>query len=128
MKQRIIKFRAWDRVENKMGSIIECGFKEHIDLNEQIKNLSSGLVIMQYIGLKDNKRTEGYPEGKEIYEGDIVIEYGETYEVYYDKNDCQFRLMGISKKGRNHGLSWIGQEAGLYKIIGNIYEDSNLLK
>ena len=29
-------------------------------------------TVGQYTGLKDSKRTEEYPEGQEIYEGDII--------------------------------------------------------
>ncbi len=75
------------------------------DLND--KNNEEEFAFMQYTGLKDKN-------GKEIYEGDIVEHLiGGTLEV----------------KWLNHGwtpfMSWHDVEH--YEIIGNIYENPELL-
>ena len=90
---REIKFRAWDKAFDKMinfddtlakewilgltlwGDVIGCDLKalEPKSSHETyIITYPERFELMQYTGLKDCKRTEKYPEGQEIYEGDIV--------------------------------------------------------
>ena len=68
---RTIKFRAWD---NERKVILQPKDLCHLEgnLSEELRESSPYLEIMQYTGLKDSKRTVEYPEGQEIYEGDIV--------------------------------------------------------
>ena len=67
----------------------------------------------RYTGLSDKN-------GVEIYEGDIVKWSGEIGEVYWDQADVTFSL-------RWEGNSWFIPEIGILEIIGNIYEDSELV-
>lgn len=50
-------------------------------------------TVGEYIGLKDKKRTPEFPEGQEIYEGDIVKDKYSIgiYEVVYNNKECQFQ-------------------------------------
>ena len=105
---REIKFRAWDTNSKQMVMNGLWYSKEKgIDINK----------LMQYTGLKDKN-------GIEIYEGDI-IHYdtdNETYKVAFD------------------GGSYVWEGDGCYdnlielypslntKVIGNIYENPELLK
>ena len=75
---RDIKFRAWNEVQEKM-----LNWYDFLDTN--IKNTfvapeSTGLILMQYTGLKDDNE-------KEIYEGDIVkFDYRqeEKFEIVFE--------------------------------------------
>jgi len=113
MKQREIKFRAWDGSIEKMfydafsiqsfGSVIDIGWKS--------KNVKE-IIYQQYTGLHDKN-------DKEIYEGDIVnYEDGCNEEIIFE--NCSFVGKGI-KSGKT---SMIGD----CKIIGNIYENPELLE
>jgi len=118
----IYKFRAWDNKEN-------CWYKNELSfygfaifgectmLYTPPVDYLQHLVITQYTGLKDCN-------GKEIYEGD-VIKYNVSLDgkikdkgvVKYLTNKAMF---GLSPNGL-HELSGV-------EIIGNIYENSELLK
>ena len=69
---------------------------------------------MQYTGLKDKN-------GKEIYEGDILLTNNQTYNYEVKFEDCSF---GVQTK--HYGfINLIG--CGELEIIGNIYENPELL-
>lgn len=124
---REIKFRAWDKWNNIMipwttefFSDMSAVTRHSSDFPDESKE--SGIVLMQYIGYKDNNV-------KDIYEGDI-IKIISTYElslyknfigqVFYDaplflaKNDLI--CMGLHDKKINN-----------IEIIGNIYQNPELL-
>lgn len=125
---REIKFRAWSKLLNKMLS--------HEDLNKTLKDLTkieyiagiflplnSDVEVMQYTGLKDSN-------GNEIYEGDIVkIEdyFGEDIigRVIYDEATAGY----VFHKGneRNYFQMTLDLESYVYYVIGNIYENPELL-
>ena len=67
----------------------------------------------QYTGLKDKN-------GKEVYEGDIVIASGSIWELQYSPPFCCYIL-----RGGKHD-SFIPQDEEL-EVIGNIYENPELL-
>lgn len=112
---REIKFRVWD-IENKIMSLSPMtGYSEFVDLNEQIKCFQKqgmGKILMQFTGLLDKN-------GKEICEGDIMDVHGDKAEVYYDENNVCFGLK--SDCDYNPCI-------GRYEIIGNIYQNKELLK
>lgn len=75
------------------------------------------IELMQSTGMVDKN-------GKEIFEGDIVHAYGEdTYLIsvieYFDNAYC------IKNKNGIYNPLWINAE--YYEIIGNIWEDGELL-
>ncbi len=83
--------------------------------------------IMQYTRMKDVK-------GKEICEGDIVKVSermaGEDFigKVIYDESEgCYFIIRG-SEKGKSYCKITIDLEDYSHYVIGNIYENPELLK
>nr|WP_105248999.1 YopX family protein [Streptococcus suis] len=127
------KFRAWDIFHNKWVKhfyITENGLiynmeQLHRDLIGAVPIEQSGLIVMQSTGLFDKN-------GKEIFEGDVVLENGwrkvavsfgtqEIEENFGDKRIFQ---------GFNLYLGGGYPEAVMskYEIIGNIYENPELME
>lgn len=119
---REIKFRAWDKENEKMMKVSSLSLKnKEIAVREnrtyhffRMQNLE----LMQYTGLKDKN-------GKEIYEGDIVvlnnIENDNMCIVRYEHSS--YRLEGWSLR---EDLSNV--EDRFLEVVGNIYESKNLLE
>jgi hypothetical protein len=97
-------------------------------------------TVGQFTGLRDCKRTEEYPEGQEIYEGDILRvpakdEYEKTtynsFEVFWHDNDytptdCGLVLGRLTTHGNSaggySGYKLIPKHVGKMEVIGNIHE------
>src|SRR5574343_105779 len=125
---REIKFIAWNIEEERMY--------EPLDIFDSCYGGERDeLVLMQYAGLKDKN-------GKEIYEGDILKYLGKdsrneknyhTRVVVWKESSGAWRMKKITgddndffkKKYRAH-FSERSQEK--HEVIGNIYENPELLK
>lgn len=67
---RELKFRAWHTRDTDSPIMNYAPF---ICCSDGVLNGSdSTTILMQYTGLKDNKRTKEFPEGQQIFEGDVV--------------------------------------------------------
>jgi len=124
---REIKFRVWDKDNQKMWDRIDLNFcmkygQIYID-NDYIKELgiSKNVELMQYTGLKDKN-------GKKIYEGDILAA-PHTYniEIIYKNGGFLMEFFDdIGEKCEYHLNKELIEQDDL-EIIGNKYENPELL-
>lgn len=109
MTQREIKFRAWDTLNGVMEQMHAIEYLARTETRNQKR-----FILMQFTGLLDKN-------GKEVFEGDI-LQYGPWKEQ-------------IVWHGSFWGLKWRNlspyplylMEATQWEIIGNIYENPDLL-
>ena len=126
---RDIKFRAWLKSNKLMYNVLcvdiaeKKAFIEHSDMRGYAK-YPEEIKLMQCIGLKDKS-------GKDIYEGDIVkaISFARWIGVvkYSDENQA-FIFNDLDKKYRGYSTAFMNQFDDGFEILGNIYENPELLK
>ncbi len=125
---REIKFRAWDKHQEKWVTE-ECSLGMNGEV--QIPNLISfirqveDIVVVQYTGLKDKKRTEEYPEGQEIYEGDICLTRG--FLVVNGKQTRPEHRFEVEQTIEAWYKALCLGSSNNIEVIGNIYENKELL-
>lgn len=134
----IPKFRAWDNVEKKFVEhffITDNGLicnmeKPTSDRKLLIPIEKSELILMQSTGLHDKN-------GKEIFEGDVV----KRYRSLFFKAKWEYQIETVLKEkaslllgrefGKNFGTIPFDSpfaESVLLEVIGNIYENPELLE
>lgn len=131
---REIKFRAWLKEDKKMVNVETMDFTDksmqYLKRSEIInayilrRESDDDVELMQYTGLKDKN-------GKEIYEGDIVL-------IKLDETSTWYKTVVGFKKGA-FIANLIDKEDYVYifhhgftdddfEIIGNVYENKKLLE
>lgn len=127
---REVKFRAWDKEENKMISGDNFAFEEYAPLNDLFHNNFKKFDFMQYTGCKD-------ANGKEIYEGDLIRlegvddrEIGSTWEhigkIVYKRGAFFVCYFDYYADGDEELICDAQVEFGT--VIGNVYENKELLE
>lgn len=116
------KYRVWDGKVMHSGDEYVGGWTSQWPLNEVLTPYAEE-VFLQYTGLKDCKRTDEYPDGQEIYEGDII----RTARI------AALEKGGVIEWADNGFWIVINQEVWMpteeyREVIGNIYEHPELLK
>lgn len=130
------KFRAWDKKENKMIYDIESVEVIHENFkDEKIHAIPNGfglflndknIIVMQCAGFKDKN-------DKLIYEGDIIEVNPWFDSEQYDKEDSKFyKILWNGCSFRSYPFEYEELEplhdSYWLKIIGNIYENPEILK
>ncbi len=126
----ITRFRAWDKRKSVMREVAVLHFTKGGKVNsiEYWKTPSElksyhvrNLVLMQSTGLKDKN-------GVDVYQGDIIrCTRGCPHEVIWLEKYGGTFFGGMPAwylSGLSNGYSWTGRE----EVIGNIYENSELLE
>ena len=118
---RPIKFRAWDKKENRMMKPDVRWLIDPTDgsIYNSIKDdYESDWVLMQFTGLHDKN-------GKPIFENDIVKHHyhNQVCLVQWSESRSQFEL--------EFGEDWYPLwpiDSEHFEVLGNIYENPELLK
>jgi uncharacterized phage protein (TIGR01671 family) len=132
---RPIKFRAWDKNENVMFQVggfanldydLENQFN-YVTISQESENRpeestprTKGIELMQFTGLLDKN-------GREIYEGDILqVQSGNTF----GSADVRFENGSFCMKTVTNYIFWMHylEDDAVIEIIGNVYENPELLK
>lgn len=126
----IPRYRAWHLELGRMMLIKNMWFQdgsvEELELNDVVMNdyitvYPNEIELMQTTGLCDK-------EGTEVFEGDILhhqIQTEYTFIVKYDKEKGRWYGDGLS---RTYRIDIAKRFLPYYKVIGNIYENQEILK
>lgn len=113
------KFRAWYKEKNIMTDVFTLDSLTHeagVHARE-FRTFRESLTVMQYTGLKDKN-------GKELWEGDIIdAPNGDRRVVNFFKGGFYGKTIGTNSYAM---LIGVGLKCHS-KIIGNIYQDPELL-
>lgn len=134
---RPIRFRAWCPETKRLFYIESLAWDDNwkIDIIEGFDQKGNACSIwnaeprelMQFTGLFDKN-------GKRIFEGDILIFKGDNgletlYEVYYNEAAAGFKVTRKAKHNKLIGPKKLTiEQMNLCEIVGNIFENGELLK
>lgn len=113
----IPKYRVWNEETKEIGV-----YETYEELSELFMALSldDGFYsLMQSTGLKDKN-------GKEIFEGDIVLVLDSPYTVFYDNEKGSYRLKPHDDRWNVDYMSNFSH-GGNFEVVGNIYENKEYL-
>jgi len=132
---RELKFRIWHKTKKAMSS--EFRIEDFILLGKanqtailfsKLEEWWKDVILLQYTGLKDKN-------GKEIYEGDILLINYPYYKLPNGRNgivvsldmEYQYNDNKLRSNFYTRVCSFSGTNPDFWEVIGNIYENSELL-
>ena len=128
---REIKFRAWLKEDKKMENVktmdftdktIRCLKKNEFINAYLLRRVSfDDVELMQYTGLNDKN-------GREIYEEDILFFRDENMKYIVVWQDAAFIIKSIEIRKYSEKMCWLDDTEICCEIIGNVYENKNLLE
>ena len=134
---REIKFRAWNKELKTMNPVSALHFDKRkynlMFIDSGWKHIPTKFELMQYTGLKDKN-------GVEIYEGDILhikefcdneIDVEFISKVIFSNKNVFPSAFQLEEVRIIKGYAFISQSGEIdseVEIIGNIYENSELIK
>jgi len=144
MSGREIKFRAWVKPN---VNVCRPYMNHRPDFNGDINSIFSEngvnskntygatITYMQFTGLKDCKRTEEFPEGQEIFDGDICRDSkSKLIQIVWSDHHqwgCKIIKGGALSRGLEFPIwQWDKCKENGYReleVIGNIFENPELL-
>lgn len=125
----IARYRAWHKTWEEMGKVKRIRFDDEGNVTTVLfrgrdfgtNTHADEIELMQSTGLCDK-------EGTEVFEGDILhhqIQTEYTFIVKYDKDKGRWYGDGLS---RTYRIDIRKEFLPYYKVIGNIYENQELLE
>lgn len=127
----IPKFRMWNKITSQLhlvdGLYFDDKEAEYVDDDNVLRFIGfKNIELMQSTGLRDKN-------GKEIFEGDIleVDDCGEVLgnaKLIWDNEQAAFMIDAISVDDIAPFYEFVSDEDYFYRVIGNIYENPELLE
>ena len=130
----IPKYKVWDKKRAEMINLIAINFHKYIPMDDLTCSCSDGpitrnfqdVVLMQSTGTKDKN-------GVEIYEGDILklhaIFLAPDDKIGYLEYSPKYGYSIILEGNRLYRQEyWASTNKLNYEVIGNIYENPELLE
>ena len=127
------KYRAWDKRRKEMCRVVSLDMyisrSSEVTIMDNNSDMHQRIIddieLMQSTGLKDKN-------GVEIFEGDIVNISSHTpfsNVVEFDKEGASFMLRPVYKRwSSSYFTNYENVDKKRFEIIGNIYENSELLE
>jgi len=132
---RPIEFRAWNKETQRMVDLhANTSLALSAEMNTQMAIQGFGglfipfhkdIIIMQFTGLRDSKRTDDFPEGEKIWEGDVIS--GTSAQAPSYLKPIRWGKVTWTENGYYAGsmpLSQIHQR----EVIGSIHQNPELLE
>lgn len=128
---REIKFRVWDRTDNRMWTAIQldwvsdsealrCWVQKGQSSDHGVWLDADEFALLQFTGLKDKN-------GVEIYQGDLMRYYKDVFVVIFQEMNAAFEMAYVSESGVSMHTFRSLSVAKFCEVVGNIYENPELL-